>query len=256
MRPTTIFLYASLLLAACSEPPARDCGLLCEKVTSCQPGSFALQICQAECEGADADQAYECSTCAAAQACGPLADGACNEACAGFSFAESCSSSWEAGGVACTVTCQAGITGSYSCGCLRNGVAAGAFGSNTFCAAALDEQQTEAHLGCNLEWPGKNDLLFRWSFAGRSCALAPEVKSVRVTLTGPEGAVAIGTLGANLVACASNGVDGYRHSGLKGADYSYQLEGRDGDGRVRYAASGTLSLFSARTVTVDLQPVP
>jgi hypothetical protein len=101
--------------------------------------------------------------------------------------------------------------------------------------------------------PAPGDITFLWSFAGsgstaRRCAEVPEVKSVRLAITGET--VDLG----NSYPCNSAGVDGITLKSFAPGTYSYTLEAVGQSGQSLYTASGSIVVDGNEQVSVTLQP--
>lgn len=97
-----------------------------------------------------------------------------------------------------------------------------------------------------LSVPG--DVTFGWSFAGRSCAQLPEVRSVVVGIPGESLA------NGGVYPCSSGGYDGIRLAGFAPGSYGFTLQALGSGGAVLFSSSGSLHVDGDVSYRVDLLP--
>ena len=92
------------------------------------------------------------------------------------------------------------------------------------------------------------NLTLRWTFNSQSCALVPQVASVRVTIPGQ-------TLQNNGVfPCTTSGMDGITLLNFAAGSYAVTVEGIDSTNRVLFTATRTVQVLGDVSVTLDLLP--
>ena len=96
------------------------------------------------------------------------------------------------------------------------------------------------------------DITFLWSFAGKTCAQAPEVNWVRVVLEGGAGVEALPNDG--YYRCNWDGWDGVKLTDFRAGTYNYTVDAVDSGDLVVYTATGTLSVNGPVQVPVNLNP--
>lgn len=99
------------------------------------------------------------------------------------------------------------------------------------------------------------DIIFYWTFAGRSCAQAPAVEKVHVTLDGPGGRQTLEADG--YYKCSPAGVDGIRLRDFAAGSYTFRIDALDLANVIIYTTTGTLRVTgpSDPAVNVDLAAV-
>ncbi|MGI5862356.1 MAG: hypothetical protein ACOX6T_09895 [Myxococcales bacterium] len=97
------------------------------------------------------------------------------------------------------------------------------------------------------------DITFLWSLGGRTCAQAPEVRWIHVTLTGTAGVEALENDG--YFNCRLDGSDGIKLKSFSPGTYAYTIDAIDPADRVLYTASGTLAVNGDVVVSVTLNPL-
>lgn len=111
--------------------------------------------------------------------------------------------------------------------------------------------------GCIIVGNGNNlapgDINVLWSFNGQSCALVPQVSSVRVSIPGAV------LENSGVFACINRTVDGSPVSGIRlrdfrGGQYAVTVEGLDNLGRVIFTGTQTVTVNGTVTVTVNTTP--
>jgi hypothetical protein len=97
------------------------------------------------------------------------------------------------------------------------------------------------------------DITFLWSIGGDTCSQAPEVATIHISLTGPNGREALENGG--LFYCRTAGVDGISLQGFGLGDYHYTIDGLDPSGRILYGTEGSFALTQSMTVSVVLRAI-
>jgi hypothetical protein len=92
------------------------------------------------------------------------------------------------------------------------------------------------------------DITFSWSFAGASCADAPEVSTVRVVIPGEI------LQNDGYFPCLVGGYPGVVLHDFAPGTYSFQLEALSNTDQVLYVAAGTVTVDGDVRATVDLTP--
>jgi hypothetical protein len=93
------------------------------------------------------------------------------------------------------------------------------------------------------------DVTFTWSFAGKTCSMVPEVKSVRITIPGQ-------TIdNAGVFPCLVNDYPGIVLKDFAGGTYDYTIEAFGYASEKLYVATGSYTVNGSVRIDPDLTPV-
>lgn len=97
------------------------------------------------------------------------------------------------------------------------------------------------------------DITFLWSFGNKTCLQTPEIRKVRVRLSGARGVESLqdnGYFGCNL-----GGIDGIKLRSFAPGDYNFTIDGLDQYEKTIYTASGNVHVNGSVQLAVALNPV-